>query len=137
MNTWGDLSQFGAKDDDAGSDFSIQWNWRHLGMEASRDQRIGTRLLPDWHQRLAPEIGTRELEPDCHQIDQGIGTKESLCLDQLGLGVKLLLLDCHPGTGVLVSDEGDTLLNIDIGHHQTICSTIAMVSLLVEIHIPL
>ena len=81
-----------------------------------------------------PEI--RELEPDCYQIDQGIGTKESLCLDQLGLGVKLLLLDCHPGTGVLVSDEGDTLLNINIGHHQTICSTIAMVSLLVEIHIP-
>ena len=82
-----------------------------------------------------PEI--RELEPDCHQIDQGIGTKESLCLDQWGLGVKLLLLDCHPGTGVLVSNEGDTLLNINIGHHQTICSTIAMVSLLVEIHIPL
>ena len=82
-----------------------------------------------------PEI--RELEPDCYQIDQGIGTKEGLCLDQWGLGVKLLLLDCHPGTGVLVSDEGDTLLNIDIGHHQTICSTIAMVSLLVEIHIPL
>ena len=81
-----------------------------------------------------PEI--RELEPDCYQVDQGIGTKESLCLDQWGLGVKLLLLDCHPGTGVLVSDEGDTLLNIDIGHHQTICSTIAMVSLLVEIHIP-
>ena len=53
--TWGDLSQFGAKDDDAGSDFSIQWNWRHLGMEASRDQRFGTRLLPDrpmdWNQR--------------------------------------------------------------------------------------
>ena len=83
-----------------------------------------------WH----PEIG--ELEPDCYQIDQGIGTKEGLCLDQWGLGVKLLLLDCHPGTGVLVSDEGDTLLNINIGHHQTICSTIAMVSLLVEIHIP-
>ena len=82
-----------------------------------------------------PEI--RELEPDCYQIEQGIGTKESLCLDQWGLGVKLLLLDCHPGTGVLVSDEGDTLLNINIGHHQTICSTIAMVSLLVEIHIPL
>ena len=81
-----------------------------------------------------PEI--RELEPDCYQIDQWIGTKEDLCLDQWGLGVKLLLLDCHPGTGVLVSDEGDTLLNIDIGHHQTICSTIAMVSLLVEIHIP-
>ena len=81
-----------------------------------------------------PEI--RELEPDCYQIEQGIGTKESLCLDQWGLGVKLLLLDCHPGTGVLVSDEGDTLLNINIGHHQTICSTIAMVSLLVEIHIP-
>ena len=79
---------------------------------------------------------TRELEPDCYQIEQGIGTKESLCLDQWGLGVKLLLLDCHPGIGVLVSDEGDTLLNIDIGHHQTICSTIAMVSLLVEIHIP-
>ena len=82
-----------------------------------------------------PEI--RELEPDCYQVDQGIGTKEGLCLDQWGLGVKLLLLDCHPGTGVLVSDEGDTLLNINIGHHQTICSTIAMVSLLVEIHIPL
>ena len=81
-----------------------------------------------------PEI--RELEPDWHQIDQGIGIKESLCLDQWDLGVKLLLLDCHPGTGVLVSDEGDTLLNINIGHHQTICSTIAMVSLLVEIHIP-
>ena len=81
-----------------------------------------------------PEI--RELEPECYQIDQGIGTKEGLCLDQWGLGVKLLLLDCHPGTGVLVSDEGDTLLNINIGHHQTICSTIAMVSLLVEIHIP-
>ena len=81
-----------------------------------------------------PEI--RELEPDCYQIDQGIGTREGLCLDQWGLGVKLLLLDCHPGTGVLVSDEGDTLLNINIGHHQTICSTIAMVSLLVEIHIP-
>ena len=81
-----------------------------------------------------PEI--RELEPDCYQIDQGIGAKEGLCLDQWGLGVKLLLLNCHPGTGVLVSDEGDTLLNIDIGHHQTICSTIAMVSLLVEIHIP-
>ena len=122
--TWGDLSQFGAKDDDAGSDFSIQWNWRHLGMER------------DWNQRSAPEIGIRELEPDCYQIDQWIGTREGLCLDQWGLGVKLLLLDCHPGTGVLVSDEGDTLLNIDIGHHQTICSTIAMVSLLVEIHIP-
>ena len=81
-----------------------------------------------------PEI--RELEPDCYQIDQGIGTKEGLCLDQWGLGVKLLLLDCHPGNGFLVSDEGDTLLNINIGHHQTICSTIAMVSLLVEIHIP-
>ena len=88
-------------------------------------------LEPDCYQ-----VDTRGLEPDYHQIDQGIGTKESLCLDQWGLGVKLLLLDCHPGTGVLVSDEGDTLLNINIGHHQTICSTIAMVSLLVEIHIP-
>ena len=110
--------------------------WRHPEIRELEPDcyQIGTR---DCHQRWAPEIGTRELEPDCHQIDQGIGTKESLCLDQWGLGVKLLLMDCHPGTGVLVSDEGDTLLNINIGHHQTICSTIAMVSLLVEIHIPL